>query len=128
LGGHTDINFGGSAHWAPLYKAGKVNVLAMTTEKRDPRYPDIPTFKEFGYKLDFMQFYWVVAPAKTPDPIIHFLTEAFKKGFSEQGFQEAAENLGGTAAFAGPEDTLKAMDRMDQLVQGVVKKYDLKPQ
>lgn len=128
LGGHTDFNFGGSAHWAPLYKAGKVNVLAMTTEKRDPRFPDIPTFKECGYKLTFMQFYWVVAPAKTPDPIIHFLAEAFKKGFAEQGFKEGMENLGGTEDFAGPEDTLKAMDRMDQLVQGVVKKYDLKPQ
>ncbi len=128
LGGHTDINFGGAPHWAPLYKGGKVNVLAMTAVQRDPRFPDIPTFKELGFSLDIRNCYWIVAPAKTPDGIINFLAEAFKKAFAEQGYKDGMDNLGVTGNWTGPEEALKDMDNMDRLIQGVVKKYDLKPE
>jgi tripartite-type tricarboxylate transporter receptor subunit TctC len=71
LGGHTDINYGGLAHWAKLYRAGKLNVLAITLEQRDPRFPDIPTFKENGFDLSgLLNYYWIAAPAKTPDSVI----------------------------------------------------------
>jgi len=128
LGGHTDFNFGGSPHWAPLYKGGKVNVLAVTSDLRDPRFPDIPTFKENGYPVDLQNCYWIVAPAKTSDAIIRHLAEAFKKAFAEQGYKDGVDTLGVTGVWTGTEDSWKDMHKMDRLVQGVVKKYDLKPQ
>ena len=128
LGGHTDINFGAAPHWASLYKAGKVNVLAMTTEQRDPRFPNIPTFKENGYDVTIRNSYWVVAPAKTPDVVINFLAEAFRKGFAEQGYKDGIDNLGVIPVWTGPEEALRDMDKIDRMIQGVVKKYDLKPQ
>ena len=128
LGGHVDLEFGPASEWASLYKAGKVNVLGVSTEQRDPRFPNIPTFKEQGYEVVMSAIHWIAAPAGTPDGIISFLTEAFRKGFSEQGFKDAADALGATGAWEGPEDSLKGMDRLDQLTQRVVKKYNLKPQ
>jgi tripartite-type tricarboxylate transporter receptor subunit TctC len=128
LGGHVDIEFGPASEWAHLYRAGKVNVLGVSQEQRDPRFPDIPTFKELGYDVVLSAIHWIAAPAGTPDAIINFLAETFKKGFSEQAFKEAADHLGATGAWEGPEDSLKGMDRLDQLIQKVVKKYDLKPQ
>jgi tripartite-type tricarboxylate transporter receptor subunit TctC len=128
LGGHTDINFGGSPHWAPLYKGGKVNVLAISSDQRDFRFPDIPTFKENGYDINLQNSYWIVAPAKTSDVIIRYLAEAFKKAFAEQGYKEGVDHLGVTGVWTGTEDSWKDMHKMDRLIQGVVKKYDLKPQ
>jgi tripartite-type tricarboxylate transporter receptor subunit TctC len=129
LGGHTDFNYGGSAHWAELYKAGKLNVLAVTTEQRLPQFPEIPTFKENGYDLTgLLNYYWIGAPANTPDGIVNYLAEAFKKGFAEKGYIDGMANQGCTAAWEGPAGALKSMDKLDQLVQQVAKKYNLKPE
>lgn len=128
LGGHLDCLIGPSAEWTHLYKSGKVSVLAVSNDQRDPRFPDIPTFKEQGYDVSLPSYHWVAAPAGTPDAIINFLAEAFKKGFAEQGFKDAADNLGATAAWASPEESLRTMERIDQLYSRVVKKYSLKPE
>jgi tripartite-type tricarboxylate transporter receptor subunit TctC len=128
LGGHVDLEFGPASEWASLYKAGKVNVLGVSTERRDPRFPDIPTFKEQGVETVMSAFHWIAAPAGTQDGIIQYLSEAFKKAFSEQGFRDAADSLGATGAWESPEESLRGMDRLDELTQRVVKKYDLKPQ
>jgi tripartite-type tricarboxylate transporter receptor subunit TctC len=128
LGGHVDIEFGPASEWANLYRAGKVSVLGVSTEQRDPRFPNIPTFKELGYDVVISAIHWIAAPAGTPDAIINFLAEAFRKGFSEQGFKDGADHLGATGAWEGPEDSLKGMDKLDELTRRVVKKYDLKPQ
>jgi tripartite-type tricarboxylate transporter receptor subunit TctC len=127
LGGHVDLVFGPAAEWAHLYKAGKVSVLAVSTEQRDPRFPDLPTFKEFGYDVVISVIHWVAAPAGTPDPIVNLLAEAFKKAFAEQGFMETADRLGATAAWESPEGSMKAMEKLEQLYLRVIKKYDLKP-
>jgi tripartite-type tricarboxylate transporter receptor subunit TctC len=127
LGGHIDAVIGPASEWTPLYKGSKVSVLGLSADKRDPRVPDIPTFKEIGYDVVLMSAHWVGAPAATPDAIINILAEAFKKGFAEPDFMTAASNLGATGAWESPEDSLKSMDKVDQIYQRVVKKYGLKP-
>ncbi len=129
LGGHTDINFGGASHWAELYRAGKLNVLATTLDKRDPQFPDIPTFKENGFDMaGLLNIYWVGAPANTPDAIVNYLAEAFKKGVSEPGYASGMANLGSTASWEGPADSLKTMDKIEEMTLRIVKKYNLKPE
>jgi tripartite-type tricarboxylate transporter receptor subunit TctC len=100
----------------------------VSTEQRDPRFQDIPTFKELGYNVVISAVHWIAAPAGTADPIINFLADAFKRAFSEQGFKDGADHLGATGAWEGPEESLRGMDRLDELTRRVVKKYDLKPQ
>ena len=127
LGKHIDFFVGPSAEWAALYKGGKMNVLAVSTEQRDPRFPEVPTFKELGYDVILSTVHWVAAPAGTPDSIVNFLAEAFKKAFAEEAFKEAADKLGATAAWEGPEGSMKAMEKLDQIYQRVVKKFNLQP-
>jgi hypothetical protein len=38
------------------------------------------------------------------------MVEAFKKGFSEKAFKDAADNLGATAAWEGPKECLRTME------------------
>ena len=129
LGGHTDINFGGASHWAELYRSGKVNVLATTLDKRDPGMPNIPTFKENGFDMaGIMNIYWVGAPAGTPDAVVNHLAEAFRKGLADPGYAAGMANLGCTAAWEGPADSLKEMNKIEQTFLKLVKKYNLQPQ
>jgi tripartite-type tricarboxylate transporter receptor subunit TctC len=71
---------------------------------------------------------WVAAPAGTSDAIVNLLADAFRKGFSEQAFKDTSDNLGATEEWQSPEDSLKTMEKVDQLYQRVVKKYNLKPE
>jgi tripartite-type tricarboxylate transporter receptor subunit TctC len=119
---------GEGAQWAPLYTAGKFNVLAVSTEKRDPRFPNIPTLKEMGYDVVFLVTFWVGAPAGTPDSIINFWAEAFRKATAEEGYKQASDQAFNTASWAGPADSLKAVDKLDDTFQKLIKKYDLKPE
>ena len=128
LGGHLNFAIGEGAQWAPLYKAGKFSILAISTEKRDPRFPDIPTLKELGYDVAFAVTFWIGAPAGTPDPIINFLAEAFRKGVAEEGYREASDVAFNTPGWAGPTDSLRAMEGLDETFQKLIKKYDLQPE
>jgi tripartite-type tricarboxylate transporter receptor subunit TctC len=128
LGGHTHFNLGEGAQWAPLYKAGKFNILAISTEKRDPRFPEIPTLKEMGFDVAFPVTFWVGAPAGTPDAIVNYLAEAFKKGVAEEGYREGSDQAFNSPVWEGPADSLKAMEKLDTMFQRLIKKYDLKPE
>ena len=103
-------------------------MLATSGEQRDPRFPDIPTFKEYGYEVNISAKYWLAAPAGTPEAIIHFLAEAFKKGCSEKGYKDGMDNMGISGAWENPADSTKSVERMENLFLKIIKKYDLKPQ
>jgi len=56
---------------APHIRAGKVRALAVSSEKRSPAFPDVPTLKESGYP-DLISYSWfgLSAPARTPAAVI----------------------------------------------------------
>lgn len=60
-----------------MIKAGKIRPLAMLADKRNPEFPDVPTFAELGYKdIRYSSWTGVLAPAGTPRPIIDELNSA----------------------------------------------------
>lgn len=75
-----------------------------------------------------LNYYWVAAPGKTPDEIVNFLAQAFKKAVAEQGYIDAMNGMGSTAGWEGPAESLKTMDKLDLLVKDIVKKYNLQPE
>jgi tripartite-type tricarboxylate transporter receptor subunit TctC len=74
IGGHTQIAFNALPSAASFIKDGKVRPLAMTSSKRDPEFPDVPTFAEVGVpNQESVFFVGAVAPAGTPRDIINLL-------------------------------------------------------
>lgn len=62
----------------PQIKAGRIRGLAVTTIKRSRELPDLPTIDESGFKgFEVSGWYGVMAPAKTPMPIIARLNQDF---------------------------------------------------
>ncbi|HYC46578.1 MAG TPA: tripartite tricarboxylate transporter substrate binding protein [Burkholderiales bacterium] len=71
LQNEIQTSFSGPGAALPQIKAGKIRGLAVTTLKRSPQLPDIPTMNESGYKgFEVSGWYGIMAPAKTPRPVI----------------------------------------------------------
>jgi tripartite-type tricarboxylate transporter receptor subunit TctC len=69
--------FGNAAFAVPQVKAGRVRALAVTTEKRIALLPEVPTMIESGLpRFVVTTWFGLLAPAKTPTPIIGKLNQA----------------------------------------------------
>jgi tripartite-type tricarboxylate transporter receptor subunit TctC len=66
LAGHVSMNFDTMPPVLPHIKSGRMRALALTTPKRSPQLPNVPTMIEVGLKgFDMTNWYGVMAPAKT---------------------------------------------------------------
>jgi tripartite-type tricarboxylate transporter receptor subunit TctC len=71
LGGQIDMTIASSISAAPHMKAGKVRALAVTSARRTPLFPDLPTIAEAGVPgYDVSSWYGLVAPRATSEAII----------------------------------------------------------
>ncbi|KAG0777668.1 hypothetical protein G6F22_011717 [Rhizopus arrhizus] len=95
MGGHLQFAGSSISSAASLIKAGKVRALAVTSPKRNPALPDVPTVAELGYKdFSVVTYYGVLAPAKTPADIVARLNADFNKLLSRKDVQEALASQG----------------------------------
>jgi tripartite-type tricarboxylate transporter receptor subunit TctC len=103
IAGHVQLGALGSTPLIPHYKAGKLLLLAQTTEARSQSLPDIPTFQESGVKgLVLDQWLGVFVPAGTPGPIVARLNGEIGKALADQAIKgnlvsSAMEPIGGSA-------------------------------
>ena len=65
-----------SADIGTLVKGGKARLLAVAGARRDPAFPDVPTFKESGYDMVGTGWYGLFTPAGTPAATIDRLSKA----------------------------------------------------
>ena len=84
LGGQVDFYFATPQAVVPFVKAGKLRALAVSSAKRLPVLPDVPTVAESGYKgFDTSDWKLLVAPAGTPADIVKRLNEEVEKAMSK---------------------------------------------
>lgn len=70
IAGHLPMQFGTVGQALPQYKAGTLKALGVSSEKRYPSIPEVPTFKEQGFDVVTTEWFGLLAPAGTPKPII----------------------------------------------------------
>ena len=103
IAGHVQLGALGSTPLIPHYKAGKLLLLAQTTEARSQSLPDIPTFQESGIKgLVLDQWLGVFVPGGTSGPIVARLNGEIGKALADQAIKgnlvsSAMEPIGGSA-------------------------------
>jgi tripartite-type tricarboxylate transporter receptor subunit TctC len=100
LSGEVDAMFNGVSAALPHVKAGRLRALAVSSAKRSPLLPDLPTVAESGLKYDTSGWYALVAPAKTPRTIVTKLQTSLHKAMSEQEMKQrlAAQGIEGVAS------------------------------
>jgi len=90
LGGQVHALASGPAAVIGQIKAGKMRALAGWGDKRLPSMPELPTFKELGYKdVEFYIWSGVFVPAATPAPVQAKLRDAVRAAAADPQFVSA---------------------------------------
>jgi tripartite-type tricarboxylate transporter receptor subunit TctC len=123
LGGNANFFMCPTAIGLPQIKSGKVRALAVSSAARPKSLPDVPTFKEQGYDLEY--YFWVglFAPKGTPDAIVTKLREAIKAAAHSNEFLATLDKLGQELAYLDQPEFAKfwAADakRMEDAIQSI---------
>lgn len=102
IGGQVQLAFGNITTYLPQARAGKVRMLAVTSAKRSPQAPELPTMTESGVS-GFVTGTWfgVQVPAATPQSIVNRLNGEINKLLAAQALPRqlalaGADPIGGT--------------------------------
>jgi len=88
LSGRIDLMFMIQASAMPQVRAGKLRALAVSTARRSPQLPDVPTVAEAGVAgYEVRGWYGLFAPAGTPKEIVDKLTHAAMRAVQSQGLK-----------------------------------------
>ncbi|SFD24340.1 Tripartite-type tricarboxylate transporter, receptor component TctC [Cupriavidus sp. OV038] len=102
LSGQVSMYFDTIMTGLPFVKSGKLRALGMSTAKRSPQAPEIPTIAEQGYAgFDIAPWYGIVAPKGTPADVVTRLNVSINKLLNSPDFREklavtGAEPRGGS--------------------------------
>ncbi|XAH23557.1 tripartite tricarboxylate transporter substrate binding protein [Xylophilus sp. GW821-FHT01B05] len=89
LGGQVDSFFATASPLVSQVRQGQLRLLAITGDTRNAAIPDVPTFKELGVNVPVVQWYGLVAPAGTPEPIVRALSASLSKALAMPEVREA---------------------------------------
>jgi tripartite-type tricarboxylate transporter receptor subunit TctC len=104
LAGHVSLMFDNLASGLPNIKAGRARALAVTTMKRSPFLPELPTISESGLRgFDIGTWFGVFAPAGTPREIVMRLNAEISRALKTPVMKERLATLGAEAMPNTPE-------------------------
>ncbi|MFZ9183937.1 MAG: Bug family tripartite tricarboxylate transporter substrate binding protein [Hylemonella sp.] len=95
VAGHTSMSSTSMPPAVPQIKAGKLRAIAVTSAKRNPLLPEVPSITEFGYK-DFDDYTWVglFVPAGTPPALVERINAEINKAMELPESKEKFVSLG----------------------------------
>ncbi|MGI4845717.1 MAG: Bug family tripartite tricarboxylate transporter substrate binding protein [Janthinobacterium lividum] len=95
LGGHIPMMFDSTIAIMPHIKSGKVKPIAISSAKRSPLLPDVPTFAEAGLpQIESYAWYGMFAPAKTPANVVAKINAEAIKVMKGPEFQKVLADTG----------------------------------
>ena len=105
IGGQVQLTFENPAVSLPLARSGSIRALAVTSSVRNPQIPELPTMIEAGVP-DFVSvsFTGLVAPAGTPEAIIHKLNAAANESLKDAAVQGVLQKLAVDIHGGSPEE------------------------
>lgn len=87
------------------HRAGKLRILAVSSERRTPQLPEVPTFSELGYPgITGMGFNALYAPSGTSKDIVATWSQALTKTLALPEVREQLMNMGSLPVGKGPDE------------------------
>lgn len=103
IGGQVQATFGTMASLEQHVKTGKVRPIAVSTPKRSPAMPDIPTIDEAGLKgYNVPLWYSVLAPANTPKDIVEKISASIRDALKDPQTKAQLERQGFVESYLDP--------------------------
>jgi len=94
ISGRVQVMFDAWASTGPYAKAGKVKVLAVTTDKPSPSIPDMPTISEAVPGFSAMPWLGLVAPRGTPPEVAQIIYNAVHESVQQEQVKDRFRTLG----------------------------------
>jgi tripartite-type tricarboxylate transporter receptor subunit TctC len=108
LAGHLDMMVSDALPVSQFIKTGKLRALAITSGKRSPMSPDIPTFAEAGLHGLVAENWWgIFLPAGTPKDVVDTYYTSLVKIMADPDLKERFAGLG-VEAMATTQDEFRA--------------------
>jgi tripartite-type tricarboxylate transporter receptor subunit TctC len=94
ISGTVTMMFSAAPVALPLIKSGKLIPLAVTSESRSTRTPEIPSLSEFGYQFNVRGYHGLAAPVGTPASLINQINSDVKKVLEMDEVKDKIAGLG----------------------------------
>jgi tripartite-type tricarboxylate transporter receptor subunit TctC len=105
VAGHIPLGVSDITAALAVIRAGQVKVIGVSSRKRDPNLPDVPSFAEAGLPdYEAMGWFGVVAPAGTPPAVIAKLNEAIVSALKDPVVVERMRAIGAEPYPTSPEE------------------------
>ena len=122
-------------YWAPIsaamssIKGGKLRPLAVSTAKRNPTLPDVPTTGEAGVKgADSPLWFGVWGPAGVPGEIVNKVNADVRRALQDPTVRERLQNGGNETMDMSPQEFTRFVRSEIDVYQKVIKDAGIKPQ
>ncbi len=128
MGGQVNVFITTMASAGAHVKAGRLRVLAATGSRRNPDFPDVPTFAEVGIAgMDYEQWFGVLGPANLPKPVVERLSAAITQVMKAPEVRERLAAMALEPGAAAPEEMKRKLEDDVARWQKLARELDLKP-
>jgi tripartite-type tricarboxylate transporter receptor subunit TctC len=126
VGGQVDLMFANKPGSLPFVQNGKIKAIAITSAKRDPQLPNIPSVAETVPGFEASTWWGVLGPAGLPPDVLDRLNAAIVKIMAIRDVRERMETLGADPATSTPKEYQALIEK--ELVQygQIVKRSGMK--
>lgn len=127
MGGQVDFMFGTLAASYPLVTSGKLRALAITSPKRSPLVPDVPTVAESvlpGYEA--YEWNGLLLPAGTPEAVVQQLHKAVAESLQEDELKKRFADMGAQPVGNTPAEFTEFLQKESAKWSAVIRKGNIK--
>jgi len=129
MAGNVTMMFDQTYSAMPSIKADKLRPIAITSKKRSPLLPNIPTFAEMGYpRVEVLNWQGLIAPKGTPKAIIDNLNAAANEALKDPQLREIMLSQGNEIGGGTPADFSALVNSEAVKWRAVVKAANIKPE
>lgn len=123
-GGHIQSGMSAFSDMKTMAEQGKIRILGVFGEERDPRIPDVPTFKELGYDVSTSIWRGLFVPAGTPSEVVEKLDQTITQVMESEDVKKKFEALGIPTYYRGPGVFKQYLEEQLEVFKGALDKVN----
>jgi tripartite-type tricarboxylate transporter receptor subunit TctC len=128
MGGQVNVMITTMASAGTSVKTGRLRALAVTGQKRNADFPDVPTFAEIGVNgMDYEQWFGIMGPASMPKPVVEKLSGAIAQVLKMQDVKDRLASIALEVANPEPEEMRRKVEGDIARWQKLALELNIKP-
>lgn len=125
--GETDLMFLPLALVKGNIASGQIRPIAVLNDQRDPTFPEVPTMREAGYDMVYTSWTGIVAPAKTPRPIVERLNRDINRSLASPDTADKLKAQGLRVVGGTPEFFAQRIEKEVETLKRIMSVANMQP-